>query len=159
MAVVGGSLAETAVCFVSVSPCPRQWLLALLLVVGLGGCGSIHLIPPEAPVVTNSIAAPDALAFGGTERTDWDAIRTTVTKAPVADREARIPWHNPATGNSGTITNLTALDRRGQSCRGFASTVSAGDGVRLFRAELCKSVMDTWEFAKVESAEASEALN
>ncbi|MDR3493710.1 MAG: RT0821/Lpp0805 family surface protein [Ancalomicrobiaceae bacterium] len=95
-----------------------------------------------------------ALSYAGSEHSDWEVIRATVAKAPEAPAETRISWQNTGTGDTGTITDVSKVTREpGSNCRAFSSTIVSVDGVRLYSAEICKSVVETWEFAKIEPAD------
>ncbi len=123
--------------------------------MGLGGCAGIHL---GATDVTGSTATSGVLAYGSGDPSDWDLIRSTVASSLSAPADARIEWRNPATGNSGTISGLAVAENaNGLTCRGFSSTIAGIDGVRLYKAEICKSVMKTWEFARIEPADGKDA--
>jgi len=141
---------------------------------GLSACAGIHLsdltdTPTDtttqtvttandhagaAGSITGSVApsATAPLAAAG-DHGDWEVIRTTVAAALAQPATARLEWTNHASGNSGTITELAPSAVKGHDCRSFASTIAAVDGVRLYHAEICRSVMNTWEFSKIAAAD------
>ena len=105
--------------------------------------------------ITGSVAQSGSLSYAGSDHSDWDLVRSTVSASLSAPTTARIEWANRTTGSSGTITDLTSVGSAGKrDCRSFATTIVAVDGVRLYRAEICKSVMSTWEFTKIAAADA-----
>jgi hypothetical protein len=140
---------------------------------GLGGCASIHLLgnspapaaeaivsdgtttAPETPdPVTGSVETVGSLGYAGSDRSDWDLIRSTVSASLSSPSTAHVEWANRATGNSGTISELASSGTpKGRDCHSFASTIATVDGVRLYHAEICKSVMNTWEFSKIAAAD------
>jgi len=139
----------------------------------LGGCAGIHLLgtgsdstpgavsavdsvetPAPAGSVTGSVGTSGSLGLAGSDPGDWDSIRSTVSTSLSSPPTAHIQWTNATTGNSGTISDLTSAGTpKGRDCRSFASTITAVDGVRLYHAEICKSVMNTWEFSKITAAD------
>lgn len=152
---------------------PRQCAPALLICSAfvLGACsaapstadltGSIPTAAAAAPAPPVPAAkAPDA----GAKPSDWEAVRRSVARAepsagaePVKDKaktreKARIEWANAETGNSGTISGVIASGRAGAACKGFNTTVSSVDGVRLYRGQLCRRASG-WELTSVEPAD------
>jgi hypothetical protein len=146
-----------------------------LITLGAAGCSGIHLMDLGNPAptavsaneplasdpasgsgsVTGSIAQSASLAYGATDHSDWDLIRRTVVASLSMPPTAHVEWSNHTTGDSGTISDLTvASAAKGRECRAFASTIAAVDGVHLYRAEICKGIMNTWEFAKIAAADA-----
>lgn len=146
-------------------------LTAATMVAGLAACSGIHLNditgsapPAPAPVETSSVAEPGAitgavapsasLGYAGSDRTDWDMVLSTINSSLSSPPTARIEWSNKTTGDSGTITDLTPLAaKKPRDCRSFSTTIASVDGVRLYHAEICKSFMNTWEFAKLVAAD------
>ncbi|MBT9288410.1 RT0821/Lpp0805 family surface protein [Prosthecodimorpha staleyi] len=154
---------------------PRQCAPALLIcsAFALGACsaapssadltGSIPTAAATtaAPVPPGPAAkAPDA----GAKPSDWEAVRRSVARAEASagaevakdkaktKEKARIEWANAETGNSGTISDVIASGRAGGACKGFNTTVSSVDGVRLYRGQLCRRASG-WELTSVEPAD------
>lgn len=139
----------------------------LLSVLSLAGCSSMGGLGD----ITGSITVPSAARSGPTGAgksaepqaapaapSDWEAVKRSVAKAPT-DRptksaEAKIAWSNAETGNSGTISDVIASNRAGNACKGFNTTVSSMDGVRLYRGEVCRTGR-SWELVTVEPADSS----
>ncbi len=151
---------------------------AMALVTALGGslcgCAGIHLLGdtsastsspaasaavdsvdmPAAGAITGAVSSNKPLDYDSSDHSDWDLIRSTVASSLASPSTAHIEWTNPATGNSGTVSDLAPSGTaKGRDCRSFASTIAAVDGVRLYHAEICKSVMNTWEFSKIAAAD------
>lgn len=145
--------------------------LSSSIMVGLAACSGIHLndlagsAPPSpAPVETSSVTEPGAitgavapagsLGYAGSDRTDWDMVLSTINSSLSSPPTARIEWSNKTTGDSGTITDLAPIAaKKPRDCRSFSTTIASVDGVRLYHAEICKSFMNTWEFAKLIAAD------
>lgn len=140
--------------------------------IGLSACSGIHLndmmgsappapqpvavAPVEPGAITGSIAPSGSLAYAGSDHTDWDLVLATVDASLASPPGARIEWTNKTTGDSGTITDLAAIPaRKPRDCRAFSTTIASLDGVHLYHAEICKSFMNTWEFAKLVAADAT----
>jgi hypothetical protein len=103
------------------------------------------------PVTTGSIvAAPTISSLVPDKDSDWEAVRKVVSRAAVADRKAHVGWQNSDTGNSGTISDVIASSNEGRACRHFSTTVSAVDGVRAYKAEVCRERAGVWEYTSVE---------
>jgi surface antigen len=136
----------------------------------LAACSGIHLndLTASAPqpvaasetmdsapgAITGSVAPSGSLGYAGSEHTDWDLVLATVNTSLSAPPTARIEWSNKSTGDSGTITELTPIAaKKPRDCRAFSTTIASVDGVRLYHAEVCKSFMNTWEFAKLIAAD------
>jgi hypothetical protein len=140
----------------------------------LAGCASIHLMDMVNPApqtasasaanpvaadtdagsITGSVAPAKALGYGAGDQSDWELIRKTVAASLSSPVTARIEWANQSTGDTGTISELTVAGAAGRDCRSFASTIAAVNGVRLYHAEICRGVMNTWEFSKIAAADA-----
>jgi len=142
--------------------------------LGLSGCSGIHLmdlgnpappavsangtqrVAPADETVTGSVAKTASLSYGATDHSDWDLIRDTVISSLAMPATAHIAWVNKSTGDTGTITDLAVSSAaKGRECRSFASTIAAVDGVHLYHAEICKGLMNAWEFSRIAAADAS----
>lgn len=146
--------------------CGRALLVFTTLSVGLAACASIGSvadvtgsIPAPAPAAAQAPAAPAASAETrpADSASDWEAVKRSVARVPPAGdtraREApRVEWSNAETGNSGTISEVIASSRKGAACKGFATTLSSVDGVRLYRGEMCRAGRG-WELVTVEPAD------
>lgn len=147
-------------------------LAASCVVAGLSACSGIHLndltgsapaapapveaaaAAPEPGAITGAVAPAGSLGYAGSDRTDWDMVLSTVNASLSSPPTARIEWSNKTTGDSGTITDLTPIAaKKPRDCRAFSTTIASVDGVRLYHAEICKSFMNTWEFAKLVAAD------
>jgi hypothetical protein len=137
----------------------------------LAGCAGIHLsdwqsspskVSADTPAsesmtpgaVTASTAPSGSLGFAASDRGDWDMIRSTVITSLASPPTAHIEWSNPTTGDSGTISDLATLPKP-RDCRSFSTTIAGVDGVRLYHAEICRGIMNTWEFSMVAAADGS----
>lgn len=71
-------------------------------------------------------------------------INKTLSEAP---KGATWNWKNPKTGNSGTITPTSPLQRQaGQTCRTFNETVTLKDGrTETINGRACKKADGSWE--------------
>jgi hypothetical protein len=58
-------------------------------------------------------------------------------------------WHNPKTGNSGTVTFLSADTEKGLSCRKFRYTFKTGtpQDNTPYTLKWCKTTAGTWAIA------------
>lgn len=162
----------------------RQRVRPLILVTAaatLAGCGSMAQVAGDAELTTGSIVATrtagaaSAVPTGaaqpsptpqpsakpasrdGEAPSDWEAVKRSVAKAAVTRKPARIAWSNAETGNSGTISDVIASARQGQNCRNFNTTVASIDGVRLYRAEVCKDAGERWDYVTLEPADRKAA--
>ena len=129
----------------------------------LGGCSTIMMplngwtssqpAPPADEIVTGSIRKPVAVD----PESDGEVIRRAVVSA-TPSAAARIEWTNPASGNSGTISELVeAKARNGAPCRAFATTLTTIEGVALYRGRTCQGYAGPWdlvEFGPVAAAPA-----
>ncbi|WP_333821995.1 RT0821/Lpp0805 family surface protein [Pinisolibacter sp.] len=134
----------------------RSASIAVLLMVSsmLGGCSTIMMPlnawtssqngPPADEIVTGSIRKPVAPDPEG----DGEVIRRAVeTAAPSV--AAKIEWTNPASGNSGTISDLVeAKARNGAPCREFATTLTTIEGVALYRGRACQGYAGPWDLVE-----------
>ncbi len=135
----------------------RATLLAACLVPALAGCAGIHLSAgadhasgdlvvgdamgdadksAATDVVTGAVGSAGTLAYAGSAPADWDLIRSTVTASLASPATAHIEWSNRTTGDTGTISDLTASAHDGpRDCRKFASTIAGIEhmGIRADR--------------------------
>jgi hypothetical protein len=121
------------------------------------GRGEITASTPKAIASAASARSPEFARAPG----DWETVRSTVIAAvPNARSTARsgpLAWENKQTGNSGRISDVIAsVAGDGTPCRGFSTTVSSIDGVRLYRGEVCQQ-RGNWELVTVEPADLAPA--
>jgi surface antigen len=119
----------------------------------LNGWTSSQNGPPPDEIVTGSIRKPVA----ADPESDGEVIRRAVeTASPIAT--ARIEWTNPASGNSGTISELVeGKARNGAPCRAFATTLTTIEGVALYRGRACQGYTGPWDLVEFGPATAKPA--
>ena len=100
-----------------------------------------------SPSIAPDPFAPERSSDGGeTDRLiDEDTIRLAVTTADLGKlTDQALPWASVATGSSGSISNIRQNQIAGQTCRSFAATRNAYDGVSLYRGEVCLDPRSGW---------------
>lgn len=136
-------------------PQSRSARIAVLLLIGaaLGGCSTMRPLsgwmssshePAIDEITTGSIPKPTIAT--PTPDSDGEVIRRTVETAARAEGSAKLEWANPASGNSGTITDLVvAKAKNGAPCRDFATTLATVEGVSLYRGRACQGYAGPWD--------------
>ncbi len=137
----------------------RHVTLAAIALLALAGCSRVGLPMGAAEIASGAAATPVpaaqatpaaalALASGtdGVEPSDWEAIRRTVERTLSGTSVGTaVPWSNPLTGSSGTVTALSD----GPDCRAYTASLSDMRGVRRYQAEACKQDDATWRFTSI----------
>ena len=148
-------------------PQSRSARIAVLLFAGavLGGCSTIRPLsgwmgssqePPADEITTGSIPRP-TIATPSPD-SDGEVIRRTVEAAARSEGSAKLEWANPASGNSGTITDLVvAKAKNGAPCRDFATTLATVEGVSLYRGRACQGYAGPWDLVDFAPAAGSSA--
>ena len=136
-------------------PQSRPALAATLLFVSvtLGGCSTIRPLsgwmsssnaPPADEITTASIPKPTVVQTA--PDSDGEIVRRTVEAAAKGEAAVKLEWANPASGNSGTITDLAASRaKNGAPCRDFATTLATIEGVSLYRGRACQGYAGPWD--------------
>jgi len=108
--------------------------------------GAIAIVDSSAAIASdpfNPIEDAD-----GAERDrllDEDTIRHAVTSADLQNLESGpLNWANQSTGSSGVITEIRQRKVAGQTCRSFAATRNAYNGVTLYQGDLCLDRRSGW---------------
>ena len=135
-------------------PQSRSASVAALLVLTsmLAGCSTI-LRPLNGWTSSQSAPPADEIVTGSIRKTstpdpegDGEVIRRAVETVSQAGPPAKLAWTNPATGNSGTITDIVeAKARNGAPCRDFATTLTTIEGVALYRGRVCQGYLGPWD--------------
>ena len=134
---------------------PASIAALALVTTMLAGCSTIMMPlsgwtssqngPPADEIVTGSIRKPVAADPAG----DGEVIRRTVESASRSGTPAKLEWSNPATGNSGTISDIVeAKARNGAPCRDFATTLTTIEGVSLHRGRVCQGYLGPWDLVE-----------
>jgi hypothetical protein len=106
------------------------------------------------PVATGSVTEVKGVAALTPDKaSDWDAVKRTMARSAAPGPKERVGWANTDTGNTGTISDVIASSADGRNCRNFSTTLSSVDGVRLYKAELCRERAGGWEYTRVEPFE------
>lgn len=116
--------------------------------------------PPAAPPAEDITGAiPKPKPANPAADSDGEVIRRTVERSATAPSPtAPLAWHNPATGNSGTISGLVAgRARNGAACRDFQATVATIGGVRLYSGRACQGYVGPWDLVRFDPADATPA--
>ena len=143
--------------------CRSAVIAVLASSVMLSGCSTIRPLsawvsggdaPPPGEITTGSIPKP-TVAQPAPE-SDGEVVRRTVETAAQASSGARIEWTNPASGHSGTITDLVASRaKNGASCRDFATTLATVEGVSMYRGRACQGYLGPWDLVDFAPAAAT----
>jgi len=127
--------------------------------IALGGCAvggnaiddavttnAISMAQPSPSIAVDPFAQGRSGDAGQTDRLiDEDTIRLAVTTADLKKLEGGVlPWASAATGSSGTVTDIRQSEIAGQTCRRFAATRNAYDGVSLYEGEVCLDPRSGW---------------
>ncbi|MDK9695640.1 MAG: RT0821/Lpp0805 family surface protein [Siculibacillus sp.] len=142
---------------------PASIAALLVTAVMLAGCSTImrplsawtspQSDPPPDELVTGSIRKPIDTPDG-----DGEVIRRTVESARLPGAAAQLAWTNPASGNSGTISDIVeAKARNGAPCRDFATTLTTVEGVVLYRGRACQGYLGPWDLVEFARADAKPA--
>ena len=142
-------------------PCCRSiprlpvWGVVLSLAFVTGGCSfsyqmdSMFSRQHDAGVETTGSIRP----AGSRQQTiaapegDLTAARGAVSEAlGKADRDASVPWEDPATGARGTVTALSsAYSQDGTTCRDFLASYVRNGSESWLQGEACRGVQGRWE--------------
>lgn len=112
--------------------------------------------PPEHPGSLDNERPATAGTFIGSfigrdvgpalDRADIDHARIAQKRAYRAPIGQAIPWNNPASGHSGTITpRREGPDMAGNDCREYQSTVTVGDKTEAADGAACRQPDGTWK--------------
>ncbi|MFN4167906.1 MAG: RT0821/Lpp0805 family surface protein [Pannonibacter phragmitetus] len=91
--------------------------------------------------LTNSINGMPADANAGVDPTDRQVIALALAgTAPAGGGEVEIPWLNPESGNSGTITKVTGEGAQVPGCMSFRTTANTFQGVKAYEGSACRDL-------------------
>ncbi|MEH0071683.1 RT0821/Lpp0805 family surface protein [Pannonibacter sp. Pt2-lr] len=83
--------------------------------------------------LTNSIDGMPTDASAGVDPTDRQVIALALAEtAPSDGGEVEIPWLNPESGNSGTITKVSGESAQVPGCMSFRTTANTFQGVKAY---------------------------
>ncbi|NBN64317.1 pyridoxamine 5'-phosphate oxidase [Microvirga tunisiensis] len=111
----------------------------------LGGCAQISsplasYDGPAAVDVTGSTNGAGTASDLEIDTTDRAVIALALTRAPVAGAAVEIPWLNPESGNSGTITALGREGEQVPGCMAFQTTANTIQGVKAYSGNACRDL-------------------
>jgi hypothetical protein len=129
---------------------------AFLLALPAGACsfsyqlGSLFGPDPAKPEVTGSIAPNPPLAAepaAAPAEKDLAYARAAASRALALDGKAMsVPWENPSTGASGTVTPLaSAYTQDGVVCRDFLASYVRQGAASWLQGEGCRVERGKWE--------------
>lgn len=108
----------------------------------------------ETPlVITGSLTSGTETAFADIDRSDRTRIAALLEAnleevQPAAgdtfdssSKTNALSWSNPATGNSGQVTEISLASLPDTGCVGFTTTANTIAGVRLYAGSACKDAM------------------
>jgi hypothetical protein len=121
---------------------------ALLSALLLAGCTmSVPGFDEEPPATTGSLPMavdvqeplPETLAYSDASRIG-QAAAAALWQAEGAEPPAAGDWVNAATGSSGTLEQVAALDGApADACRGFDTVVTSIGGVHRYSGRVCRT--------------------
>lgn len=89
--------------------------------------------------LTNSIDGMPTDASAGVDPTDRQVIALALAEtAPSEGGEVEIPWLNPESGNSGTITKVSGEGAQVPGCMSFRTTANTFQGVKAYEGSACR---------------------
>lgn len=120
--------------------------LGVILSLGIFAAGCAQTSAPiatndmVAPLdLTNSISGMPSNAGADVEATDRQVIALALAETtPPGGGEVEIPWLNPESGNSGTITKVTGEGDQVPGCMSFRTTANTIQGVRAYEGNACR---------------------
>lgn len=137
----------------------RRVAIIACAAIGMSGCSmtagtidtatrtsAISMADPTPSIAVDPFGPARSDDGGQTDRLiDEDTIRLSVTTADL-DRlpVGGMPWASAATGSSGMVRDIRQQELAGQTCRTFAATRNAYDGVTLYRGEVCLDPRSGW---------------
>lgn len=127
--------------------------LALTACVGLSACmggGSSAVAALEIDKMTTSAISP--LSAESEIMSDETVIRDLVGGLGPEELANSQPWSNSLTGSAGVISNFTALNDGGRTCRLFQTTRHSYDGVTLLNGRVCRRPDGGWDLVNLDRA-------
>ena len=114
---------------------------------------------PDAPGMNKTTGgAPIGAAAGGLigsqigaslDRADQAALhQTTQTALETAPANQALPWHNPNSGNYGTVTAGAIYQDQGQYCREIQQTIVAGGHQQQGGGKACRQPDGSWKIVQ-----------
>ena len=90
---------------------------------------------------------PPAIGRRAAARATWPPPARAVSDAlGKGERDASVPWEDPATGARGTVTPLsTAYTQDGTTCRDFLASYVRNGAESWLQGEACRSGQGRWE--------------
>ncbi len=130
----------------------RSVLLVAVVLSGLANAGCSYrlgsLFGNDAPEHTGSAASPaPATAAALPPEGDLAVAKQAATDAlSRLDKDAAMPWENPATGARGTVTPLTsAYTVDGMTCRDFLASYVRDGKESWLQGGACRARRGPWE--------------
>lgn len=135
-------------------------LLVVILTAGaLAGCAvsgnaidnattvsAITMAEPAPTIAADPFIQSDIQDDRVTDRLlDEDTLRLAVTTADLSSVPADgLGWASAATGAHGKVTNIVETKNDGVTCRAFAASRQAYDGITLYNGEVCLDPRSGW---------------
>ncbi|GGB51422.1 hypothetical protein GCM10011316_24300 [Roseibium aquae] len=96
----------------------------------------------ETPMLlTGAISSGTDIAYADIGQDDRAFIAEAIGSALSSDLDlagVRVPWSNPDSGNSGTLTDLDTDALAQTGCLGFSTTANTIAGVQIYSGTACR---------------------
>lgn len=126
-------------------------MLAATLGAVVAGCAVSTQLGPifgmaGGDIVTGSITPRDKRFSSAMTDEDWAKARDTLDLALAPDNAGKpLPWENPATGLSGTVTPVaTAYVADEETCHAFVASVVEGIDTHWVQGRACRGAEPRW---------------
>jgi len=127
-------------------PAFSQLGLCVVLGLGLSACAQVTVPLGSADVetpmlLTGSIPSTTDIAYADIDGQDRVFMAEALSIGLDSDIETTsllIPWNNPNSGNSGTLSNIKADTLSQTGCLSFSTTANTIAGVRLYEGTACR---------------------
>jgi len=134
------ALAELKNCFVPIA------LIGLLI----SGCSTVSTPLGSADVatpldLTASIDGIDDTSYADIDEMDRQILSTKIQESVDSGAAPEsVPWVNPQSGNSGTISEFATANLAETGCISFKTTANTIDGIRLYNGTACRDASSSF---------------